>query len=134
MVAPLAPYAHKVRLREVATGRVFEAWPVDARELLTHPAGGYEPVPSETPLQASAKAPPPPPPPSPPTAAQRLAALSAKERAELAKRAGIKPSSFKTDADLVGELARLVEAGTIALDAPPPLKLPDAQFPHAQGG
>jgi hypothetical protein len=129
-----APHAHRVRLREIATGRVFDAWPVDARELLTHPKQEFEAVPPDTPVQTSATAPlaAPTPPPPPPTAAQRIAALGEKERHGLAKRAGVKVSSFKTEADLIQELARLAEAGTIALDGPPPLKLPDAQFPHAE--
>lgn len=36
-----APRPHMVKVKEVATGRVFAAWPVDARELTTHPKREY---------------------------------------------------------------------------------------------
>jgi hypothetical protein len=34
----VAPASQMVKVKHVATGRVFAAWPVDARELVTHPA------------------------------------------------------------------------------------------------
>lgn len=36
-----APGAQMVKVKEVASGRVFGAWPVDARELVTHPDAGH---------------------------------------------------------------------------------------------
>lgn len=43
LLAPeAAPPAQMVKVREIATGRVFAAWPVDARELVTHPDRGHE--------------------------------------------------------------------------------------------
>lgn len=36
-----AQWPHQVKVKEVATGRVFAAWPVDAKELVSHPKGEH---------------------------------------------------------------------------------------------
>lgn len=52
MAVTLAPHAHKVRLREVATGAVIERWPVDARELIA--VGSYVLAEDEAPATTTA--------------------------------------------------------------------------------
>lgn len=130
MAANQAPQAHQVRIRELATGRVFDAWPVDAREMLNHVKGGFEAVGPEIPLgipvagQTSA----PDPAPAPSIAAQ-LEAKSYKDLQLLAKRAGV--ASNQSREDLVTALVPLVEAKAVSLEELPKLALDPVQFPHA---
>ena len=126
MAAKPAPHAHRVKVREIATGRVFEAWPVDAREMLRHPKD-YEYAEEDAPLGLpSAPVTPIPPPPS---LAERLDAKSYRDIQALAKKAGIDASQRKDE--LVEQLLPHIEAGTISLEELPPLAITPQQFPNA---
>lgn len=141
MAAKPAPGAHRIRVREKSTGRVFEAWPVDARELVNHPAGDHELVPDDEPeataptatstlkeleLQADA---------SPSVlearaaARERLEQKSYKELQELSRRAGL--SVNQKQPALIEALLPLIAAGTVSLEVVPSLQLPSPQFPNA---
>lgn len=140
-----APDSQMVKVKEIATGRVFAAWPVDARELVTHPGGEHEYAAADEDLSPthafsgnpkpvapkSANSPigtdPVAPPPAPiagrgvdaQTAREQLEDKSKAELQELAKRAGIDENQSK--ADLVDALQPHVAAGTVALGGPTPL-------------
>lgn len=131
-----APHARMVTVRELSTGRVFETWPVDARELVA--TKEYEYQAEGTPLSAStatadtsiAAATPP----SPAVTAvtpipDQLRERSYKELQALAKRAGLNANQ-KLD-DLIAALVPHVEAKAITLESVPSLALPSAQFPNA---
>lgn len=126
MASSPAPHAHMVRVRELTTGRVFEAWPVDAREMVAHTAGGYEYAP-EAPLGLPdapvVEARP------PATIQERLAEKSRKELQLLAKRAGL--NERQKDDELIAALIPHIEGGTVSLDEIPPIALPSVQFPGA---
>lgn len=51
-----APHAHMVKVRDIATGQVESVWPVDARERVTHPKGGWEYVTDTTTAETTATA------------------------------------------------------------------------------
>ena len=58
-----APHAHKVKVRELATGHVTEQWPVDARDLVAFPefeyvTDGADEATADTPLPAATPTPP----------------------------------------------------------------------------
>jgi hypothetical protein len=126
-----APHACMVKVREKSTGRVFEAWPVDARELVRHPGGEYDyateeasPATADTPSTAAT-------PPSPPKSiAEQLGEKSYKELQTLAKRAGLNPNQ-KQDA-LITTLLPHIAGGAISLEQIPKLALDPVQFPNAQ--
>lgn len=121
----------RVRIRELSTGRVFDAWAVDAREMLNHPKGGFEAVPATIPLRIHTTDAPPPSavPLTPPTTIDLLGAKSYKELQALAKRAGLNAGGTK-DA-LVASLLPLIEAGTVSLEELPVIQPDPVQFPHA---
>lgn len=138
-----APNSQMVKVKEVATGRVFAAWPIDARELVTHPKqehvyataeeeltprgdGGVFPNPVPVaPMDATSPVGVDPVPPiTPPregarapidplTAADRLGDMSKAELQDLATKANVDPN--QTKADLVEALHPHVTAGTVAL-------------------
>lgn len=128
-----APHAHQVRLRNVATGQVYDAWPVDAREHLRH--AGVESVPPGTPLgivgepgkplpaPASAELAAAVPPPKALTVAEQLDGWSYKQLQELARRAGIDPVQKKVE--LIELLVPLVEAKAVSLEELPAVALVD---------
>jgi hypothetical protein len=131
-----APHAHQVRLRELATGRVFLAWPVDAREMLTHPNGGFEVVTNDTPIgtpdpeQTHSNVSPAPVASPTPTIAERLQAKSYKELQVLAKRANVNAVGKKAE-EIVASLVPLVESGVVSLEEIPKLAIDPVQFPNA---
>ncbi len=133
-----APGAQMVKVKEVATGRVFATWPVDARELVTHPnqdhvyataedemsataagSGNPTPVPpddSTSPVAVDPVAATTPPRAGaidPLTATAQLQELSTKELKDMAKRSGVSPDQSKEK--LVEALQPHVSAGTLSL-------------------
>ena len=109
-----APHARKVKVRELSTGTVFEAWSVDAREMVGGHPDQYAYVLDDSPLgpPEAPSAPPAPPTPSP---AEILADKSYDDLVALAKKAGIKSFGVKRD-DLVAALLPHVAGGTLSLD------------------
>lgn len=130
MAANPAPQALQVKVREKATGRVFLKWPVDARELVSHPLGEYEYAPDEAITNGASAAPPVTPPKDPPTIEQQLGEWSYKDVQVLAKRAGLKVVGTKKDA-LIEALLPHVKGGTVSLEQLPKLVIDPVQFPHA---
>lgn len=124
-----APHAHQVRIREISTGRVFHAWPVDAREMLNHPKGGFEAVSADAPLGSPEVAPVAPLPPPTHTSESQLEAKSYKELQVLAKRAGINAGQNKEA--LVLALLAHIEAGTVSIEELPKVVADPVQFPNA---
>jgi hypothetical protein len=143
-----APSAQMIKVKEVSTGRVFAAWPVDARELVTHPdqnhvyasledemtpvnrgagnpiavapASGQEPI-AVAPV-ASSSAPISMATVDPLTATAALSDMSKSELQTLAKGAGVDANQSKSG--LVEALQPHVTAGTIALDGAAGVGLP----------
>jgi hypothetical protein len=145
-----APPSQQVLVKELKSGRVFPAWPVDARELVTHPnqehvyaseddaaawvrpgtgAGGA--MPSVPPKDTTAPTGVDPVPHSDLPAANAVSAESAKATLEdksksdlqdMAKRVGVNPDQPK--ADLVEALRPHAQAGTLALNPPASLRGP----------
>ncbi|HXH43296.1 MAG TPA: hypothetical protein VNK51_05530 [Bradyrhizobium sp.] len=139
-----APPSQMVKVKELKTGRVFAAWPVDARELVTHPNQEHVYAKAEdemtnragqtlmgvgTPAVApkDSTAPvgvdPVPAEPAPrawaPDAASTKAQLEDKSKSDLqdlAKRSGVNPDQPK--AQLVEQLQSHVTAGTVMLGGP----------------
>lgn len=150
VLAPTAaPNPQMVLVREKATGRVFAAWPVDARELVTHPqqeheyaseehAADWAPPSQQTGLPMPAVAPTSPNspigvdpvnPPQVPVASRILSndqakeALNDKSKSELqdlAVRVGVDKDQSK--ADLVKALEPHATAGTLNLTPPASLQ------------
>lgn len=140
-----APDPQMVKVKELATGRVFAAWPVDARELVTHPNQEHEyaaadedlsptnafrgnptpvaPKSANSPIGTDPVAAPAPPIAGrgvdPQTARTQLEEKGKSELQELAKRAGIDENQSKEK--LVDALQPHVAAGTVALGGPTPL-------------
>jgi hypothetical protein len=143
-----APNAQMVKVKEVATGRVFAAWPIDARELVTHPSQDHVYATAEeglTPFTVSSGGNPIPVAPAdgtapvltapvasqapissasvdPLTATAQLSDMSKSELQKLASTAGVDPQQSK--AGLVESLQPHVSAGTIALDGSAGVGLP----------
>lgn len=143
-----APPTQMVKVKETATGRVFAAWPVDARELVTHPDRGHEYASAEdemTPAAAGASGNPDAVAPestqspvgvapqasvTPPrtgavdplTATAQLSEKSTAELKDLAKRSGVEPNQSKEK--LVEALQPHVSAGTVNLGGPAAHGLP----------
>lgn len=144
-----APDAQMVKVKHVPTGRVFAAWPVDAREMVTHPDGEHvyatledelsprgaggsgnpTPVAPEdgtAPVNVAPVAPETPPVAGPPVSAEDAKAslddLSKAELSALAERAGIDPSGTK--AELQKALQPHVQAGTVRVGGAGSVGLP----------
>jgi hypothetical protein len=134
MTANQAPQAHQVRIRELATGRVFLAWPVDAREMLIHPKGGFEAVDDSVPLGDAGTPAPPPAVVTPPSIGEQLEKWALKDLQTLAARVDIDPTD-KSRTELVAllsvDLPELVSAGVVSLEQLPELKITPEQFPIA---
>jgi hypothetical protein len=140
-----APDPQMVKVKEVATGRVFAAWPVDARELVTHPNQEHEYAAAEDDLSPTNAFRGNPTPVAPTnsntpigtdpvsvaapviagrgvdaaTAEQQLGEKSKTELQELARRAGIDEN--QSQKDLAKALQPHVVAGTVSLGGPQPL-------------
>jgi hypothetical protein len=132
MATTPAPHAHQVKVRDTATGQVFLAWPVDARELVTHPKSQYEYAVSDTPLGSPDAPPALAVPSTPASTTQLLEAKSYKELQALARRAHL--NANQKQADLIAELTVHVDAGTISLATVPKLAIDPVQFPNAAEG
>jgi hypothetical protein len=143
-----APSAQMVKVKEVETGRVFAAWPVDARELVTHPnqeyvyatpedemaapqadsGGNPVPVPPADGQAPVAVDPVPSPSPRAISEASARAALEDQSKADLkklAQRANIDDSGSKEE--LVDRLTPHAAAGTISVGGPQSIGLPPSQ-------
>lgn len=155
-----APPSQMVLVKEKATGRVFPAWPVDARELVTHPkqehvyasaedaekwvrpasgAGGA--MPAVAPEDSTSPTGVDPVPHTDLPAANAVSADAAKEQLgdmskselqDMAKRAGVDPEQSK--AELVNALAPHAQAGTLALKQPASLRGPAPKENARAGG
>jgi hypothetical protein len=119
-----APPTRMVRLREIATGQVRDAWPVDARDMLH--TGGWEAVGPDTPTAPSVPAVPATLPTHNP--AEWLEAKSYKELQVLAKRAGLTAGQKKDE--LIAALMPLVASGVVSLEELPAMQPDPVQFPN----
>lgn len=144
-----APDPAMVKVKHVPTGKVFAAWPVDAREMVTHPDGEHvyatledemsprgaggsgnpTPVAPEdgtAPVAVSPVAPEQPPVAGPPVSAADAKAsledLSKAELVALAERSGIDATGTK--ADLAKALQPHVQAGTVRVGGAGSVGLP----------
>jgi len=110
MLKPPAPHARLVAVRAVATGQIEELWPVDARERVNQPDGGYELV-LETPDPVPVVAPAP-----VDTSGVTRAALDEKAHADLrllAKQVGVNANLKKSD--MIDALLPHIAAGTLSI-------------------
>lgn len=120
-----APHAHQVRLRNISSGLVRLAWPVDAREMLK--TGGWEVVGTDAPLGPPSNPPAPADPPATPTHRESLEARSYKDLQVLAKRAGLNAGQKKED--LIAAILPLVAARTVSLEDVPAMAPEPVAFP-----
>lgn len=118
-----APHARMVKVRELATGQIHEVWPVDARERVNHPLGGWTYAADDAVTAEPAPAPEP-----KPSIREVLAAKSMEQLQTIARNAGVATKRLDREA-LITAILPHAEAGTVAITlptmfpAPPPATL-----------